>query len=332
MILNPATIALVADGILVCGFAAYASATGYQIVRRWDLKSGSDCQASMERKTYLVSAIMVCVLGFEIFSLFLFVYTAEHIHTLFVGAVCAAGSLNAGDYGYPTLAVKAFGVAACGAWFVVDHADNQAPDYPLIKTKYKFLIGIAAFILVENLLQIGYFGNLRSNMVASFRATLFAEDTQSPGGLDGMPAICSMAAYLISAALVFGSGFYFAKTGRGAGLFSVFSTWFFVFSTAAAVSFVSVYNYELPTRNCPFDLLQKEYYYIGYPLYVSLLAAGALGLGTGIVKWSGKGLSVEKAAMDSLKRICAVAMVSYAIFIASSLFPILLSELRRLEY
>ena len=31
--------------------------------------------------------------GFQLASLFLFIYTADHLHPLFVGAMCAAGTL-----------------------------------------------------------------------------------------------------------------------------------------------------------------------------------------------------------------------------------------------
>jgi len=38
----------------------------------------------------------------------------------------------------------------------------------------------------------------------------------------------------------------------------------------AILSFISVYFYELPTHHCPFCILQKEYGYVGYPLYLTL--------------------------------------------------------------
>ena len=106
MILNPAIIALILGSLICSIFAIYASFVGIQIIRHWDLGSGSARQLALERKTYLLSTILVCLLGFELFSLFLFVYTADHIHVLFVGAMCSAGSLNVNAYGYPTLILK----------------------------------------------------------------------------------------------------------------------------------------------------------------------------------------------------------------------------------
>jgi hypothetical protein len=103
VILNPGIIALVLASFLMVAFAGYASFTGLQIIRSWDMRSGSPAQLSLERKTYLVSTIFAYVSAFQLLSLFMFIYTADHIHSLFVGAMCAAGSLNVNGYGYPTL-------------------------------------------------------------------------------------------------------------------------------------------------------------------------------------------------------------------------------------
>ena len=49
------------------------------------------------------------------------------------------------------------------------------------------------------------------------------------------------------------------------------------------ISFISPYIYEMPTHHCPFDVLQRGYGYVGYPLY-GLLGGGILaGLGVGVL-------------------------------------------------
>ena len=49
--------------------------------------------------------------------------------------MCAAGSLYANDYGYPTLIVKLVNFLLAGIWLILNYVDNQGYDYPLIKTK-----------------------------------------------------------------------------------------------------------------------------------------------------------------------------------------------------
>ena len=143
MILNPGVIALLLASFLMVAFAGYASLTGFRIIRCWDMTSGSSTQLNLERKTYLVSTIFAYVSAFQLLSLFMFVYTADHIHNLFVGAMCAAGALNANDYGYPMLVLKGVNFFLCGVWLLVNYTDNRAEEYPLIKFKYKFLILIS---------------------------------------------------------------------------------------------------------------------------------------------------------------------------------------------
>jgi len=132
--------------MLLVAFGLVAAAIGLRILMRWDLSSGSEEQLRLERRTYLVSTVMAYLLGFEIFSLFLFIYTADHIHPLFVGAMCAAGALHANGWGYPTLVLKLVNVLLSGVWLIVNHTDNQAPDYPIIRFKYRWLLVVTALL------------------------------------------------------------------------------------------------------------------------------------------------------------------------------------------
>jgi hypothetical protein len=77
-----------------------AGAVGVRILISWNIKSGSELQLGLERQTYLVSTILSYTFVFQILSLFLYIYTADNLHNLFVGAMCAAGTLNVNEYGY----------------------------------------------------------------------------------------------------------------------------------------------------------------------------------------------------------------------------------------
>ena len=131
MILNPAIIAIIASSLLITAYAIYASAIGLQITRRWNINSGSEGQLALERKTYLISTLLSCLFGLSLFSFFLFVYTADHVHNLFVGAMCAAGSLNVNKYGYPALVIKIITFFLCGLWLIVNYTDSYFFNYML---------------------------------------------------------------------------------------------------------------------------------------------------------------------------------------------------------
>ena len=275
MILTPAIIALVA-------FALVVSLIGVQILQRWDLRSGAEGQLRLERRTYLVSTVIAYLLAFEIFSLFLFIYTADRIHPLFVGAMCAAGALYANGWGYPTLVLKPVNVLLSGIWLLVNHADNQAPDYPLIDFKYRWLLALTALLTIEALFQWDYFRGIAPDMMTSCCGTLFAENAPNVAGdIAALSPRAMQVLFFLAAALLLRTGIHLRVTGRGAALFEALSLWFFWLSLAAVISFVSVYYYELPTHHCPFDILQREYHYIGYPLYAALVVGGIFGTGTG---------------------------------------------------
>ena len=106
MILNPGILALLLGATISFLMLLYATVLGLKILRRWDRQSSSELQLQLERLTYLVSSLVNYAFGFEVVSGLLFVYTLEEIHPLFVGAMCATGSLNANQIGWAALLVK----------------------------------------------------------------------------------------------------------------------------------------------------------------------------------------------------------------------------------
>jgi hypothetical protein len=327
MILNPAIIALVTSSLLITAYAVYASTIGLQIIRRWDIKSGSEGQLVLERKTYLISTLLAYMFGLSLFSLFLFIYTADHVHNLFVGAMCAAGSLNVNQYGYPALVMKIINFFLCGVWLIVNYTDNKGHDYPLIRVKYKLLIVITGLLALETSLVINYFMGLKPNVITSCCGTLFSTDADSiAGGIASLPSVPAKVLFYLSVVLVLRSGIHFMVTGRAALVFSYFSTWLFVFSFVAVISFISLYFYELPTHHCPFDLLQQEYNYIGYPLYLSLFAAGITGAGAGVIHRFKDAPSLKSTIPGLQKILCLFSMIGYVVFTLIATYPMVFSD------
>jgi hypothetical protein len=327
MILNPAIIALIGGGLLVSAFAVYAALNGALILRHWDLRSGSEHQLALERKTYLVSTIFSYLLGFEFLSLFLLVHTADHMHTIFVGAMCAAGSLNVNGYGYMTLCLKLITLVLCGIWLILNYADNRGYDYPLIRPKYKVLLVLAGLLLLETLLQTAYLTGLRADVITSCCGTLFSENVESvAGAMAGLPSLFAEILLLSTMVLMFRSGIHFMATGRGAGLFAGVSVATLILSVVSVVSFISVYYYQLPTHHCPFCLLQKEYGYIGYPLYLFIFLGGIAGAGVGALHMSGGPESLKNVLPLFKKRLCLVSMAAYLIFGLIAAYPMVFSD------
>ena len=183
MILHPAVLALSAGSLVVTFMVLSAAFYGVKILKHWDLKSGSELQLNLERQTYLISTIMSYAFGFQLFSLFLFIFTADKLAGLFTGAMCAAGTLNVNGFGYPALLFKIINFILGGVWLIVNYTDNRAIDYPLIKKKYAFLLVVAPFILVEMVLQGAYFLNLDAHVITSCCGSLFSPEGKGIGAL-----------------------------------------------------------------------------------------------------------------------------------------------------
>jgi len=266
MIFHPIVIALYLSSVLISFMVLYSSFYGVQILRRWDIKSGSELQLILERKTYLISTLLAYLFGFQLLSLFLYIFTVDQLHTFFVGAMCAAGSLYANNYGYPALILKVFNFLLAGFWLILNYTDNKAYDYPLIKKKYSLLLILTPLIFAEMILQANYFLRLRPDIITSCCGTLFSSESSGLASeISVLPTVPMKVIFYLSMILTAASGIYYYRRNKGGYLFSSFSAITFLASIMAILSFVSVYFYELPTHHCPFCILQKEYGYIGYP-------------------------------------------------------------------
>lgn len=315
MIQHPAILSLLVSSAIISLMMLFAGWHGFRIIGSWDLESGNERQLRLERMTYLISTILGCTLFFQLLSLFLFIYTADYLHGLFVGAMCAAGSLSANSFGYPVLILKIVTCLSAGAWLVVNHVDGKGYDYPLIRQKYALLLAIVPFVIAETVFQFLYFGGLKANVITSCCGSLFSSGTSGiAADIAALPMVPMESAFFSAIAITCLCGVLFSYRGKGGYLFAGASTLTFVIALASLVSFISLYVYELPTHHCPFCILQKEYRYIGYPLYAAVLGAGISGLGIGALMPARKRKSLARIVPAVQRKLAAVAIVLYLLF------------------
>jgi hypothetical protein len=332
MILHPAILALLCASLLTSFMAIHAGWHGVRILQKWDIGSGSELQLSLERRTYLVSTIVSIACAVQIFSLFLYIYTADRLHGLFSGAMCAAGTLNANGFGYPVLILKVANFLLAGVWLVVNHADTRGYDYPLIRAKYRLLLAIAPLLLLEAFFLFAYFKGLHADVITSCCGSLFSQEKPGiAGDLASLPAGPMAAAFYGGMAATFASGIYHYRTGRGGWLFAAVSTLAFGIAAVSLVSFISLYFYELPTHHCPFCILQKEYGYVGYALYATLLGGGVTGLGAGALDpFRGRG-SMARVIPSLQRRLAAATLLLYLVFTLIVSYRMLATPFRLLK-
>ena len=329
MIQHPAVIALLSSATIISLMVIYAAYYGIKIITGWDLQSGSEQQLMLERRTYLISTVIGYAMAFQLTSLFLLIYTADTLHPLFTGAMCAAGSLGANVFGYPLLLLKIANAIFAGIWLLINRLDSKGYDYPLIRSKYGLLLILALLLAVETWLQYSYFLNLKANLITSCCGSLFSSNSRGIAGeLAALPSKPMMLVLIGSTLSLLVSFSYSISKNRGWHLYAATSLFFFITATAALISFISLYFYELPSHHCPFCILQSEYHHIGYLLYACLLGGAVAGGGVGAAESFKKCGSLREIIPGFQRRAAAVGMLFNGIFIVVVLVRIFTTSFR----
>ena len=327
--LHPAVLALLLIALLISGMGIYAGYYGMRILGRWDPASGSEGQLELECRTYLISTVMSYILSFELMSLFLFVYTAEDLHSLFTGAMCAAGTLAVNSFGYPTLLLKIVNFLLAGVWLVVNHADSKGYDYPLIRVKYELLNVVVPLLLLECFLLFAYFSGVKPDVITSCCGSLFSHESSSfSGDLAALPHLPMQIAFFVGMAFTAVSGLFFYVKGRAGYLFSAAAAVTFLLSAASVLSFICLYFYELPSHHCPFCLLQKEYHYVGYILYATLFGGAVAGIGAGVLLPFRNVGSLARIIPAIQRRLTVMTLLCYLLFTMIVVWKMAFSALR----
>jgi hypothetical protein len=331
VMLNPGALALTVGALLTTAMALYSCALGVIILRRWDIDSSSALQLELERKTCLISTVMDYAMGFGVLSAFLFVYTVDDFHGLFVGAMCATGSLNANPVGWYALTVKIVLFFLAAAWITLNRLDSNAPDYPLVKLKYALLLVLAPVFALDFYLQTSYFAGLKPTVISSCCGSLFDEGAATvAASLASLPERPAMLVFYGTLAMFFALAALAVKKPSASANYALSSVSALLVpvSLAAIISFVSPYYYEIPTHHCPFDVLQRRYGYVGYPLYISLFGGAYMGMAGGLFEFSRKIPSVSAKLSDLQRRWTLRAAASIAVFVLVSTWPVVFSALR----
>lgn len=116
MLFQPAIIALLMAAAIAVLMLGAATPFAVQVIRYWDIRSGSERQLDFERRTYLFSTLLTFVFVIQLAALLLFVFNADRLSAMFVGAMCAVGTLNVNDFGFPSLITQmvVFSSPPCG--------------------------------------------------------------------------------------------------------------------------------------------------------------------------------------------------------------------------
>jgi hypothetical protein len=184
-------------------------------------------------------------------------------------------------------------------------------------------------VLAEAVLQAIYFFSLEADLITSCCGSLFSTEEKSVvQGMLTLPVRPVRILFFSSVACVAASGIYLYRTGKGACLFSAVSLVAFAVSALSLVLFISLYIYELPTHFCPFCILKKEYHFIGYIFYATLLGGAVSGIGAGMIQPFRKIKSLSETVPAVQKRLALTTVLCFLLFTASSVYNMIFTDFR----
>ena len=317
MIFQPAIIALLLASLVSVAMLLAAAPFAAQVIRHWDIGSGSERQLRLERRTYLFSTLTVFVMATQLAALLLFVFNADKMSEMFVGAMCAVGTLNVNPFGFPALVAQMAVFFLAAAWLAINHVDTRAPDYPLVRIKYAALLALLPAVALVLGLQLAYFLDLKANVITSCCGSLFSEDTKGlSGDLAALPPVPAMAIFYIGMGTAIALAAWHGLRRNAGYLVALASSVAFVVAIAGILAFVSLYLYEHPHHHCPFCILKPEYGHQGYLLYVPLFVATAAGIGAGAIQPFRGVASLRDIVPNVSARLATVAAIGFAIVTA----------------
>jgi hypothetical protein len=337
MLFQPAIIALLlASALCVLGLAASAP-FALEVIRRWDITSGSERQLQLERRTYLFSTMLTFVLALQLAAVLLFVFNAEKMSGMFVGAMCAVGTLNVNAFGFPALNAKIAVFFLAAMWLAINHIDSRARDYPLVRIKYALLLALTPLLVASGWIELQYFLGLKADVITSCCGSLFSEGSPTlaaeASALPPVPAMWLFYGSLGAAiAMAAWHGYGGGRSGWSAYALAAASAVGFAATIAGILSFVSLYIYEHPNHHCPFCILTPEYGYQGYWLYVPLFGATAAGLAVGAVQPFAHVASLREIVPGFSRTLAAIAASGFALTAAIATAMIWQSRLILLEH
>ena len=248
------------------------------IIKNWDYNKTTSYQYKLEKKSYLVILIIFFTLIVKIFLMPYFTYSIDNLSHIIPGAMCAAGVIKANNYGEILLGLKLLILFFIGIWLIINSLDLKEKTYPYTKQKFAFYIFIFILIILETTLDILYLSNISTKEPVMCCSVIF-----------GSNAVGNKIPFNLSIFMLVGL-FYltflltiFSNIQKQKFINFIINTFFLYISYYAMTYFFSTYIYQLPTHQCPFCTLQKEYFFIGYFIWTSLFLGTFFGIASFVV-------------------------------------------------
>lgn len=264
MLLMPEVLSILLLNLIFLLFGLVAFWLSLKIYLFWDIDATSQKQYRLEKQSFLATTIIKFIFSVKIPLFLFFIFTLDKISTSLKGAMCGAGVLDATEYGIYVMILKILNIYLFAFWLKLNFWDIKDINQSYTKKKSLFFIFLFLLLLLEIVLEFLMFNAIEIDKIVSCCGSIYSSSSSS--------AVSSI--FLIDSRVLV-VGFYanfllmfvFYKNRY---VYSVLNLLFIVISLVSLILFFSPYIYELPTHHCPFCILQKDYFYVGYFIYTFL--------------------------------------------------------------
>ena len=282
MILTPEILTIYLLNSLFLLFSIIAFIQTITILRHYDKNSTSSLQYKLEKRSYLVATIVKFIFYIKLPLFIFFIFTLDKISIILPGAMCAAGVVNATEYGVYLIFLKLLNLYLFAYWLVLNREDMNSEEQRYLRLKFKVFVFASFLLLLELLLETLMFSAIYVKSLVDCCGAIFSttDATYLSKMIGAKPEILLTLFYGSFVLIVL---FFIIKNRY---LYSIVNLFFIIIALISLIAFFGTYIYELPTHHCPFCLLQKEYHYIGYFLYVFLFLGTFNGIVIGVVEFT----------------------------------------------
>jgi len=284
LILNTEVLTIFILNILFLFFASIAFYLSIKIYLKWDINSTTTTQYTLEKQSVLTATIIKYIFALKLPLFLFFIFTLDNLSNLITGAMCAAGVVDATPYGTYLFILKILNIYIFGFWLVLHNLDTKDETLKYTKIKFGLFIFIFLFLLAEIILESIMFNAIDISKMVSCCGVIYSSTSTS------------LISYIFTLSnttiiLIFYGNFillYIFYILKKQYLFSLFNLFFLIVSIISLIAFFGTYIYELPTHHCPFCYLQRDYYYVGYFIYILLFTGTFNGLLVGFLNTNNK--------------------------------------------
>ena len=280
MFLNPQILSMLIIDIIFLIFSTIAFILSLKIYLKWDFNSTKQSQYILEKQSFLAAVIIKYIFILKLPLFLFFIYTLDLLSNSIIGAMCGAGVIDAVSFGISLFVLKIANMFLFGFWLIIHYEDLKYSNLVFTKLKFTYFILIYFLFISELILEIIMFNSIDISKMVSCCGTLYSSSSTTM-----MSILFNIDSHIILYIFyfIYLLNLIFYKL-KNAFLFSISNILFIPISIISLIVFFSPYIYQLPTHHCPFCILQKDYFYMGYFIYIILFIGTFYGISNVILK------------------------------------------------